>query len=294
MSEIINLAKGNGDDHVYEEAARMASKKLKNDYSFIIQVWKHELPENTKHPKVFISTSDENHQLPEQVYDDSFVHIFKQYIPLRNPRDHTDVYQRYEVDGNSPDMAKAFAAGSNVAVDKVTPLPLCHLEGVENRNIPIKDRKFDWSWMGQFNPYTRLYFRGKTDELESSRPQYKNKVLWYYGWNNGEGKSSYTDVINNTKIMPVPIGSGSVESFRFFEAMMCGCVVLNTGVPPTEFYNKAPYVKLDDWNQLVEAMDMLLSNEKKMEEMSQKSKEWYQEFCSPESICDLIVSKLEG
>ena len=26
MSEIINLAKGNGDDHVYEEAARMASK----------------------------------------------------------------------------------------------------------------------------------------------------------------------------------------------------------------------------------------------------------------------------
>ena len=59
---------------------------------------------------------------------------------------------------------------------------------------------------------------------------------------------------------------------------MCGCVVLNTGVPPTEFYNKAPYVKLDDWNQLVEAMDMLLNNEKKMEEMSQKSKEWYQDF----------------
>ena len=273
MSEIINLAKGNGDDHVYEEAARIASKKLKNDYSFIIQVWKHEMPENTKYPKVFISTSDENHQLPEQVHDDSFVHIFKQYIPLRNARDHTDVYQRYEVDESSPDMAKAFA---------------------ENRNIPIKDREFDWSWMGQFNPYTRVYFRGKTDKLESSRPQYKNKVLWYYGWNSGEGTSSYTDVINNTKIMPVPIGSGSVESFRFFEAMMCGCVVLNTGVPPTEFYNKAPYVKLDDWNQLVEAMDMLLSNEKRMEEMSQKSKEWYQEFCSPESICDLIVSKLEG
>ena len=271
MTEIINLAEGNGDDHVYAEAAKIASKKLKNDYSFIIQVWKHEMPEETRYPKVLISTSDEAHNIPKQINDDSFVHIFKQYAPL-----------------TTENMLDIQAAG------KVTAIPLCHLQGVYNKNIPIKERDHDWSWMGKFDPYTRSHFRGCVDRLSYSRPDYKSKVLWYDGWGNGEDLDSYSDIMNGTKIAPAPVGSSSVESFRFFEAMMCGCVVLNTSLPPTDFYNSAPYIKIDDWHQLTEVVDFLLADLDTMEELSNKAKEWYKNFCSPEAISELIVSKLEG
>ena len=283
MSEIINLAKGNGDDHVYEEAIKIASKKLKNDYSFIIQVWDHDLPKETKYPKVFISTSDESHQVPKQVYDDDFVHIFKQYVPLSK-------WGAGQQDATSIE----FSLAGGLVQKKVTALPLCHLEGVKDQGLSIDERKYDWSWMGQFNPYTRLYFRGRVDNLLHERPDCKSKVLWYDGWNNGEETESYSDVINNTRIVPVPIGSGSYESFRFFEAMMCGCVVLNTELPTTDFYNNAPHVRLKSWDQLVRAVDILMADPDRMQVLSDRARQWYKDFCSPEAISKLIISKLEG
>tara|TARA_R100000664_G_scaffold31446_1_gene45032 strand:- start:3132 stop:3995 length:864 start_codon:yes stop_codon:yes gene_type:complete len=283
MSEIINLAKGNGDDHVYEEAIKIASKKLKNDYSFIIQVWDHDLPKETKYPKVFVSTSDESHQAPKQIYDDDFVHIFKQYVPLAK-------WGAGQQDATSIEFS--FAGG--LIQNKVTALPLCHLEGVKDQGLSINERKYDWSWMGQFNPYTRLYFRGQVDNLLSERPDCRSKVLWYDGWNNGEETESYSDVINNTKIVPVPIGSGSYESFRFFEAMMCGCVVLNTKLPTTDFYNNAPHVRLTSWDQIVRAIDILMADPSRMQVLSDRARQWYKDFCSPEAISNLIISKLEG
>tara|TARA_B100000131_G_scaffold300763_1_gene322403 strand:+ start:579 stop:1442 length:864 start_codon:yes stop_codon:yes gene_type:complete len=283
MSEIINLAKGNGDDHVYEEAIKIASKKLKNDYSFIIQVWDHELPKETKYPKVFISTSDESHKVPKQIHDEDFVHIFKQYIPLSR-------WSQGDQDATSVE----FSLLGDVIRKKVTALPLCHLKGVEDQGLSIKERKYDWSWMGQFNPYTRLYFRGQIEKLLSERPDCESKVLWYDGWNNGEDAESYSDVINNTKIVPVPIGSGSYESFRFFEAMMCGCVVLNTALPTTDFYNNARHVRLKNWDQLIRAVDILMEDPDRMQVLSDRARKWYKDFCSPEAISNLIISKLEG
>jgi len=271
MSEIINLAKGNGDDHVYEEAIILASKKLKNDYSFIIQVWNHELPEQTKHPKVLISTSDESHQIPIQINNYDYVHIFKQYAPMENA-----------------DIPMSVQSISNV-----TPIPLCHLEGVIDRGLSIFSRKYDWSWMGQFDPYRRVEFKHAIDKA-AQNSDLNHKVLWYNGWNQGDKIENYSNIVNNTRIMPVPCGSGSLESFRFFEAMMCGCVVFNTGLPSTDFYNNAPYVKLNHWGELIEVMDHILTDNDQMQEISHKSKEWYKKYCSPEALSELISCKLEG
>ena len=55
MSEVINLIEQNPDSYMYKEAVEILSKKLKNDYSFILQVWNHEMPKETKYPKILIS-----------------------------------------------------------------------------------------------------------------------------------------------------------------------------------------------------------------------------------------------
>ena len=133
MSEVINLIKDNPDSHVYSKAANILSQSLQEDYSFVIQVWDHEMPQDTKHKKILISTSDEAHKVPSQVDDSGFAHIFKQYAPM--------------ADANNPSSIQEIRG--------VTPIPLCHLEGVKNNGIPILEREYDWSWMGQYDPYRR-------------------------------------------------------------------------------------------------------------------------------------------
>ena len=273
MSEIINLIEQNPDSYIYKEAAEILSKKLKNDYSFILQVWNHEMPTKTKYPKVLISTSDETHHTPDQVQDDSYVHIFKQYAPMREPFDITSVE----------------------TVDRVSPLPLGCLEGFVSQDIPIAKRTRDWSWMGQFDPYTRVNFRHAVDRLQRERPNYNSHVLWYEGWNNGDAISSYCDVMNDTKIALVPIGSGSRESFRFFEAMYAGCIVINVGMPQTPMYNAAPAFPMDiGWTELTRTVDFLLSREEEvLEYHSNAARLWYEHFCSPERLAEYMLKRIE-
>ena len=273
MSEIINLIEQNPDSYVYQEAVEILSKKLKNDYSFILQVWNHEIPKETKYPKILISTSDEAHNVPEQTQDDSYVHIFKQYAPMGTPTDQTSVKN----------------------INRVSPLPLGCLEGFVNQDIPITKRTKDWSWMGQFDPYTRVNFRQAVDRLQGERPNYNSHVLWYEGWNNGDAIDSYCDVMNDTKIALVPIGSGSKESFRFFEAMCAGCIVINVGMPQTPMYNAAPAFPMDaGWAELTRTVDFILGREEEvLEYHSNAAKLWYEHFCSPERLAEYMFKRIE-
>jgi len=273
MSEIINLIEQNPDSYVYQEAVEILSKKLKNDYSFILQVWNHEMPKETKYPKILISTSDEAHNVPDQTQDDSYVHIFKQYAPMGTPTDQTSVKN----------------------INRVSPLPLGCLEGFASQDIPITKRTRDWSWMGQFDPYTRVNFRQAVDRLHGERPNYNSHVLWYEGWNNGDAIDSYCDVMNDTKIALVPIGSGSKESFRFFEAMCAGCIVINVGMPQTPMYNAAPAFPMDaGWAELTRTVDFILGREEEvLEYHSNAAKLWYEHFCSPERLAEYMFKRIE-
>ena len=135
MSEILNLIEENPDIHKYVDAVDIVCKHLDRDLSFVFQIWDREVPE-TKFKKVLIFTSDEGHGIPNQVKDDSVVHIFKQYAPMKNPH-----YVESVLD-----------------VDKVSYLPLCELKDFENENIPILDRELDWCFMGQLDPFARRDF----------------------------------------------------------------------------------------------------------------------------------------
>jgi len=272
MSEIINLIEENPDCHIYAEAIEILCKKLKNDYSFILQLWDGEMPKETKYPRILISTSDEAHLIPTQVGDPEYLHVFKQYIPMKDTIDKMSV----------------------IHLDGISSLPLGHLEGFVDKNIPVLERKYEWSWMGQFDPHARRNFRGAVAKLEQERPNYRNHVLWYDGWNNGVPLSEYCDVMNDTKIALVPTGSGSLESFRFFEAMRAGCVVLSVGMPHVAMYNVSPKIFMDqNWTSLNEAMDYLMSREEEMSYLSKSARVWYEYFCSPEKVADYMFNELQ-
>lgn len=269
MSEIINLAKGNGDDHIYAAAAEILSDKIPQHLSFVIKTWNTELPE-TKFKKIIFDTSDEQHQLPTYVDDNDVIHIFKQYHPMMSPYDPSSVYYHRKVHG----------------------IPLCSLKGVINLEIPIHEREYDWCWMGQFDPYRRVDFKMAVDNLTLNK-DLKHVCQWYTGWNNGVSKEEYSKVLCNTKIALCPCGSASLETFRFFEAMMCGCVVIGVDLPRVPLYNNAEYIRINDWNIVSDVIHDVLSRPDAMKNYSIKAKEWYKKHCSPEGIADYVLVRLE-
>lgn len=269
MSEIINLAKGNGDDHVYEAAANIMADKLQTRYSFVISTWQEPIPD-TKFPIILISTSDEAHHTPSQISDPRVKYVFKQYHPMSNVRDVNSVMHH----------------------NNVYSIPLCHLEGNKNLNIPMQNRKYDWVYMGQFDPYRRVDFKNAVHKLEQH--SFAHRCYWYAGWNNGVSKEEYSFCMSNAKIALCPCGSSSLETFRFFEAMMCGCAVIGVPLPNVDFYNEANYYKIKDWNNIEQAVSFLLSDTDRLSEMSDLALQWYQKYCSPEGLAEYMLSKLES
>ena len=272
MSEIINLAQDKPDTYVYQQAAEILCDTLQQDYSFVIQTWDGEKPAETKHPKVLISTSDESHNVPVEATDDSYVHVFKQYVPMADMKNPVSILHEWK--------------------NKVTPLPLCSLEGFDPQPVGIHERSYDWSWMGQFDPYTRVNFRNAVVNLETKG--HASKVLWYEGWNNGNPIEEYASVMSNTRIALVPNGSASYESFRFFEAAMAGCVIVSQQMPVIPMYNVAPTITVDNnWSNLPEVIDMILQNPEEMEYYSEAGKAWYKYFCSPEGLAYYMRKRLK-
>ena len=267
MSEIINLIKDNPDVHKYAEAVEIISKKLDRDVSFVFQIWDHEIPE-TKFEKVLILTSDEGHGIPKQVKDDNVLHIFKQYVPMDSP---------HNVD-------------SILHVNKVSYLPLCELKGFDNENIPVLDRELDWCFMGQLDPFARRDFAHMATVLD--KEEYKHVLHFYQGWNNGVKRSEYSTVMNNSKIAFVPNGSLSRESFRFYEAMKCGCVVISIEQPRIDLYDYAPFIRVKSWEEAYHVFHDLVKQKDILQKLSENSLQWYDNYCSVESIAKYMMEKL--
>ena len=291
MSEVINLIDGNPDVHVYLDAVNILKEKLKDDYSFVLQLWNGEIPKNTKHKKILILTSDEHHGVPNQVNDEGVHHIFKQYAPMQNRA----------------------VPSTTLDIKNVSALPLCHLEGHTRQDFkPLRHRELVWSWAGQHDPYARNRFKTQIEMLQrySDERSIPYECLWYKGWNNGMPISEYSKMVNNTKIMFVPQGSASLETFRFFEAMMSGCIVLTFNDLPHgsvyDYYNSTlqnlkKYIQphfspfgVKNISMMKALVDWVGSNPDKAQEMSVDAMKWYDMMCSPEGLSEYMIQELEN
>lgn len=269
MFEIINLIPNNPDVHVYKKAVEILANKLDRDFSFVLQVWSDQTPE-TKYPQILILTSDETHKIPHQINNKNVAYIFKQYTPMFNINDPISIN----------------------TIPKVFALPLCQLDGFYDLNIDIHQRAIDWCWMGQYDPYRRQDFKYAVD-IASNLNGLKYAKMWYEGWNNGMKINDYCTIMNNTKIALVPCGSASFETFRFFEAMMCGCVVLSIKQPSVDFYKDAPYIEINNWiNDIEQQIIETLSNNNLLSTLSMEARKWHHKYCSPEGLAKYMMDKI--
>ncbi|GGK57827.1 hypothetical protein ACD591_15655 [Rufibacter glacialis] len=104
------------------------------------------------------------------------------------------------------------------------------------------------------------------------------------GFNSGLSSKEYSSIVADSKIVLCPGGSVSVESFRLYEAMRQGCVIISEVLPERKLFNQCPIIEIPDWGVVTSIVENLLSDTKKMEQLSMAVKDWYDNSVSPEAI----------
>jgi GR25 family glycosyltransferase involved in LPS biosynthesis len=130
-------------------------------------------------------------------------------------------------------------------------------------NLPFRDNM--WSFAG-------TDWKGRSRDmaiLQAIQPHY---LKWFAEWRDPAQlkDEEYISLMLNTKFVPCPRGQ-NVETYRFYEALECGCVPLFVDIPENEawlktFNNEIPFLKLQGWEHAAGIMDYFSKNVEQMEQ----------------------------
>jgi hypothetical protein len=103
----------------------------------------------------------------------------------------------------------------------------------------------------------------------------------------------YTEIMADTKIALAPRGS-SAETYRFFEAMRQGCVVICDRLPPHWFYVGCPAIQIGDWSNLETEVKALSGDPERLTDLHRRSLAWWNEKLSERAVAQVIARCLEA
>jgi hypothetical protein len=206
-------------------------------------------------PVVVYQIQDKAHEVPSYV-NDALI-IFKNYVPLYP----------------SPDNVHSVPLGCNK-----------HISSLDFQLMA--DRNIDLFFVGCEDNREDFFTFVEKEPLLSAKAQnivIERSVEIRY--------NVYAQNIAQTKIALCP-GGISCDTFRIYEAMRAGCVVIVPRQVPAWFNHGWPLIELDDWCELKSIADSLLNNQKKLQEISNQTRAWWEEKCSEEAVARYMAREL--
>ena len=148
-------------------------------------------------------------------------------------------------------------------------------------------------WLKSPKTIARRKMVSTIDLIRTKNPDIKFDLTInpHFGASSGADVNSYCEKLMDTKICLVPRGT-SLETYRFFEAIRYGCIVVTEALPSRWFYDDSPAIQVSDWSDLVEILDKLVSNQNLMKKKHQESLDWWKTKCSEVAVADYITHKL--
>jgi hypothetical protein len=190
-----------------------------------------------------------------------------------------------------------------------------HTQTKNKKIIPIKERLFNTTFTGCLNRNRielaslvtnipikwiglgLLFYKKFTLKILNNLVKYKYPKDYYQfndGFNNGLDEEDYNFILRNSKIALCPKGWVNTETFRLYEAMKWGCVVISEELPDRSYYKDIPIIQVKDWREGLKISNELINNKTKLEEMSKKNLQYYKDNLSPQATANLIVDKLNS
>ena len=98
-----------------------------------------------------------------------------------------------------------------------------------------------------------------------------------------QDERTYSQRLMDSKICLSPRGSVA-ETWRFFEGLKYGCLVIAEPLPDRAYYRHAPVIQIDDWSQLEQAIAPFLQDDSALDEWSARAVKYFNERCSEPSV----------
>ena len=89
--------------------------------------------------------------------------------------------------------------------------------------------------------------------------------------------------MTNAKFCLIPRGT-SVETYRYFEALRYGCVLITERLPSRWFYDDAPALIVDDWSELSRLLPDLLARPDELVLLQNDALAWWHDRCSETAL----------
>jgi GR25 family glycosyltransferase involved in LPS biosynthesis len=154
---------------------------------------------------------------------------------------------------------------------KILVVPLgYHWQYKGNRDVPhlstpnLPFRENTWSFAG-------TDWLNRSNDLEVLRAIQPHYLKYFADWKdpNQLKEEEYISLLLNTKFIPCPRGQ-NVETYRFYEALDCGCIPLFIDSPEINewlqvFNNEIPFLKLPSWEYTVGLLHHFQENVEQME-----------------------------
>lgn len=244
------------------------------------------------HPKkILIYLSDESCTVPWDI-NKSYIAIFKCYLP-------------FEVQDSN-----------------IFPFPLGYVADVPHvKKIPIESRAIDVFFSGNLNacrvqlyqalhPFYRffpkfhiylsralIYLLKKFGLLEKIRMSFgsifgnSSCIVFTCNFKTGFNPIDYGASLDSSKIVLCPKGFVNTETFRHYEAMRAGAIVISEELPDTYFYRNAPFIIVKNWVEGIKKAKEILLDPQKQKDLSLKHLNHYEMVCS-EKATAVYVSKI--
>lgn len=101
----------------------------------------------------------------------------------------------------------------------------------------------------------------------------------------------YPQMLRDTKICPCPSGNFT-ETFRHYEAVQAGCIVISEPPPNEWYFNNHPFITIERWEHLPMTIASLLSDPHAMQRHSDASLRWWNEQVCPEAVAKTMFTAL--
>jgi hypothetical protein len=114
------------------------------------------------------------------------------------------------------------------------------------------------------------------------------------GFQKGLSPKMYGEIIANSKIVLCPKGFKFTESFRLYEAMRQGCIIISEKLPQTYFYYDSPIIQVSDWKEGLKKANELMGNNTELKKLSKTIYDWWENHCSANATASYIINCIKN
>jgi hypothetical protein len=176
------------------------------------------------------------------------------------------------------------------------PVPLGLVRPLDVDVRPMSDRDIEVAFMGSVEEDHRRLPSAKTISrramLEALPSGTHVRTTSSFGASLQAGRDVYADELGRTKVLLAPRG-GSVETFRFYEGILAGCVVVTEPLPRFWFYEGSPAAVVRDWRTLPDILERLLADPLELQRRQEASLAWWNARLSPQAVGRYMAERLK-